>query len=603
MNSADNSLFARIGIGLTALATIVAICWVFDFNMRKGALGDPRDLSLSGEWKFHNGPIALSSPLESFSETVKVPEPLRPQLREDLKNEFWYQKSFTLPERFVETNEPLALFLGSIKGDHEIYWNGEKIGSGEKTSLSLITIPQNILRSTPVNLRVRVKKIEHLFPGIVHVQPMAIGAARGFEIFREFYSFDSGVKPLILGTFKFSLFFLFVILFISSPKRAEYFSFSIFVLCSAVASVSYSRFLPIYSDFFLRNAVTFLSTVIAICVLPWVTADILRLKMIHRTYARIYGGSLALIFVSATFVISSRELEVSLYQFAGKWLPIAVGIPTLVACLFALKKLEGPLAHRRAQIAAFAVFLGLGSLGWFLSAGSLLSFRYIPYPELWDIGLFAGLAISASMDMRFTSRRSQRADKLIPKWFSGFLASGIDQVTLEIPMVAIAVDTVGYTRLLSEMDEQGKSELHNNIRARMAPVIERFGAQKLSDRGDGALLAWDLLGNDENKRAQVRMAVAGAEYLVMESSNSVGIKFRVGVAAGLVRGELKGSELSFLGEPLNAASRLEAAARPGTVLLHESVVKYLDPATLGNDWIKIDVKGVSYRALTLAKTG
>lgn len=599
MNSADKSLFARIGIGLVATTTILIACVLFAVNMSDGSQLPKGAFDLSGDWDFQNGPLVDGRP--QFTDRVQVPEPLAPQLGSELKEEFWYRKKIQLSSRELNLSEPLAIFLGTIKGEHEIFWNGDRIGSGGKLVLGIYQLPGSLSKSGWAELRIRVKKTEHLFPGMVHKLPVAIGPTSSFDKVREYYMFDSGVKPLMLAVFKFCLFLLFSFLFISVPQKREYFSFAFFVLFSACAAALYSRYVPFYFDYFLRSALTFVATTFAFCSIPWVTADILRLSQRARSLARVYGATLGVTLLSATLWISSRSSEISLYQYAGRWLPIAVGIPSIVGCIWILNKLSPTLKHRQIQVGAFAILLFLGTVAWWLNSGTLFSFHYIPYPELWDIGLFAGLAVSAAMDMRFTTRRSERAGKVIPSWFSGFLASGIDQVTLELPMVAIAVDTVGYTRLLSEMDDEGKSQLHANIRARMAPVVERFGAQKLSDRGDGALFAWDLSGDERHRRSQVRMAVAGAEYLVMESANSVGIKFRVGVAAGIVRGELKGSELSFLGEPLNAASRLEAAARPGTVLLHDSVAGYLDPTTLSNEWIKIEVKGVAYRAMPLHK--
>ncbi|MGZ3712202.1 MAG: hypothetical protein ACXVBE_10615, partial [Bdellovibrionota bacterium] len=343
------------------MAAVVAICWVFDFNMRKGALTDPSDFSLAGEWRFHNGPVPLSSSEDTFSETVVVPEPLREQIKEELKDEFWYQKTFLLPERFVGAEGRLALFLGGIKGDSEVFWNSEKIYEGGKFSLSIAQLSTRQLATRSVDLRVKVKKIEHQFPGIVHLQPVAIGNYAAFERHREFYIFDSGTKPLVLGTFKFCLFFLFSFLFLAAPKKSEYFSFALFVLFSALATSSYSRFLPIYSNFYLRNLMTFLATTAAFTVIPWVSADILRLKGKSRDYFKIYGASLALIAFTSTFWISDHDLATSLYQFLGRWLPVAVGLPSLIACAFAISKLDQALTHRRLQIFTFSFFLLAGT--------------------------------------------------------------------------------------------------------------------------------------------------------------------------------------------------------------------------------------------------
>ena len=356
-----------------------------------------------------------------------------------------------------------------------------------------------------------------------------------------------------------------------------------------------------YFDFFLRNELIFFATSVAFGAIPWMTSDILRLSGPRKLYAKMYGFGWATAFLSASIWVSSREGEVFLFQFAGRWLPVIVGLPSVIAGAYVSWTLTPTLQHRRTQILFFSTLVSAGTIAWWISAGSLFSFRYIPYPELWDIGLFGSLAISTVLDFRFLSRRAERADKVVPKWFSSFLASGIDHVTLEMPLVAMAVDTVSYTKLLANLDAEGKSKLHAAIRERMAPLVEKFGAQKLSDRGDGALFGWDFSGNEEARRSFVRLAIAAGEYLAIESENSVGIKFRIGIAVGIVRCELKGSETSFLGEPLNAASRLEAMAKPGTMLLHETIVPYVNAKTLEKDWVSVELKGVEYRAVGLRK--
>lgn len=597
------TLFARIGIAALAFATVIAICAFFSMNMQLDFDGDPEGLKLNGPWKFRNGPADLRAGENAFPLMVNVPEPLQVQLQENLAQEFWYQKTIQLPEKLLSSRDPLALFLGTIKGEHEVYWNGELIGSGEKQALGLYYVPRGVLKNSEISLKIKILRPDHLFPGVVSNYPIGLGRYHFYEAFRETHFFESGVKPLIPATFKICLFFLFATMFLFQPKKKEYFSFALFALFSAVSVSFYSRFVPGYFDFYLRNRLTFLFMSAAFAMIPWVTADVLRVSGRYKLILRLYGIAASSVFVSAIFWITNRENEILLYRLAGQWIPVLVGIPAGAICLFSAFKLNTSLSHRRNQILSFSVFLAAGSLSWFHNAGAYLSFVYLPYPELWDIGLYAGLAMSTTMDMRFAARRSERAGKLIPKWFSAFLANHTDCVTLELPMVIMAIDTVSYTKLLSELDDAGKSRLHENIRSRMSVLSEKFGAQRLSDRGDGAIFGWDF-GNDmELKKSALRSVIAAAGYLTMESENSMGIKFRIGIAAGLVRGELKGGEASFLGEPLNIASRLESIAKPGTVLLDETVVPFIAASALEKDWIKIGLKGVEYRARPLAKAG
>ena len=186
--------------------------------------------------------------------------------------------------------------------------------------LASYQVPASLSRVADASLEIRIKKPEHLFPGIVHKLPVAVGRAEGFERVKEFYMFDSGVKPLMLGAFKLCLFFLFAISFLMAPKKREYFSFALFALFSALAAVSYSRYVPVYFDYYFRNALTFLANTFAFCAIPWVAADILRLSDRPRSLARTYGGGIALVFLGATLLVANRVNEISLYQLAGRWI-------------------------------------------------------------------------------------------------------------------------------------------------------------------------------------------------------------------------------------------------------------------------------------------
>src|SRR6218665_1407708 len=117
-------------VALALLGAVLAACVLFLHYAVDMKRGEVKGFDISGEWEFRNGPPGTK---DSFPEKVKVPDPLPPAIKQNLAEEFWYRKKFELPAGIGA--EPKALFMGSIKGQHEIYWNGEFIGGGGDLTL------------------------------------------------------------------------------------------------------------------------------------------------------------------------------------------------------------------------------------------------------------------------------------------------------------------------------------------------------------------------------------------------------------------------------------------------------------------------------------
>lgn len=570
---------------LLILGTVFLGCGIFLYRaFTPSAYQVQGALDIAGAWDFRNGST------DDFRLKVEVPNPLPEEIRKNLADEFWYRTRFSLPDEFK--HREIALSLGGVKGVHEVYWNGKYLGAGGKTGVGVFRIPSRFLNDSSVELTVRVKNSSTLFPGIVHMNPVVVGDASEIEKRLTQYYFDTGLKPLLPGILKLTIFFLFIGLFISVPYKREHFSFSLFALFASFASIFYSRFTPFYDDFYFKNALIFLSTVLSFGMIPFMSADFLRLSEKNRATARIFGGSICLVFLGAALLTNGQDRLIMIYRSMNAYMPFMVAIPCAVFGFHEAWKIGPSLRHRQIQICLFGAFLLVGAISW--SGGSFLNFQRFFYPEFLDLGIFAGLALALAMDFRSESLRSRRADKIVPKWFTGFLSTNVDSVTMDIPLLVMAVDTVGYTKTLATLDSVGKGKLHEDMRILLSALTEKYKAQKISERGDGGLFAWDFPLDAKERKKSIDLFVGAIKHLA--SGHDRQLIFRVGAAQGSVRCEMKGGEFSFLGEALNCASRLETIAENGAVLVHDTLIEKLPEEFLAADWVSVELKGVVYRA-------
>lgn len=580
-------------VALALLGAVLGACVLFLYSAVDMKRGEVKGVDISGEWEFRNGPA--NGAKNDFPEKVKVPDPLPERIKENLAEEYWYRKKFSLPAEIGSQSK--ALFVGSIKGQHEVYWNGEFIGGGGELTLGIYYLPMHLLREKNVELMVKVRRMNHLFPGIVHMERVVIGNLGDVEPRMNRYYFDTGVKSLLSAALKIALFFVFLGLFASVPRNREYFSFAIFSVLSALSSSFYSRFVPVYSDMYLRESCIFLFSTLTIALVPMLTSDLLRLSEGRRLAFRVSGFSLALIFLGAALFASGESARLSVFSVTNMWLPVLVLIPMGAYSLFHAWNLDKVLVHRKIQICLFSACLFLGLMAMGSGMTSLFQFKLTQFRVFFDLVVSAGLGIALAMDFRFTFLRSQKAGQVVPKWFSGILSTGAERAILDLHLIVIAVDTVGYTKRLVSLTSSEREALHSGIREKLRLLVDEFSGQKISERGDGGIFAWDLPLDPEKRRAILNKVVAAARYLNLDE---YGVSFRAGVAAGVVRGEMRAGDISFLGEALNIASRLESLADPGTALIDEFLATEI-AEDLSDECKEAELKGVTYRARPLKK--
>ena len=152
-------------------------------------------------------------------------------------------------------------------------------------------------------------------------------------------------------------------------------------------------------------------------------------------------------------------------------------------------------------------------------------------------------------------------------------------------------DVVGFTTLSERLDPEAVKHLVDRLFGRLAEDVTNHGGTVDKVVGDAivALFGAPVAHEDDPERA-VRAALA-MQRSVGEVAEALGLplQMRIGVNSGevLVGGLAAGDAYTAMGDAVNVASRLEAAAPPGAVLVGpathqatESVITYRPHATL-----------------------
>ena len=138
------------------------------------------------------------------------------------------------------------------------------------------------------------------------------------------------------------------------------------------------------------------------------------------------------------------------------------------------------------------------------------------------------------------------------------------------------VDLVGSTALSGRLDPEEMGEVLRAYQNAVAGEIASFEGHVAKFMGDGVLayFGWPRAHEDEAERA-VRAGLAISKAVAALSGGGEPLACRIGIATGLVVvgdliGEGAAQEQAVVGETPNLAARLQAAARPGQVVIAES---------------------------------
>ncbi|MDX6668568.1 MAG: hypothetical protein QOK04_1948 [Solirubrobacteraceae bacterium] len=167
---------------------------------------------------------------------------------------------------------------------------------------------------------------------------------------------------------------------------------------------------------------------------------------------------------------------------------------------------------------------------------------------------------------------------------------------------ALFADVVGSTALGERLDPEDFTEIVGTAVARMAEAVEEFGGEVSELAGDGllALFGAPVAHEDDPERAVLaglRIVELIGEYggEVAREWDIEGFAVRVGIETGLaILGPMGGGgkvEYGAMGDSLNTAARLQAAAEAGTVLVGAQTQRLIAPLFDWDEPRELTLKG------------
>ncbi len=144
-------------------------------------------------------------------------------------------------------------------------------------------------------------------------------------------------------------------------------------------------------------------------------------------------------------------------------------------------------------------------------------------------------------------------------------------------------DLVGSTALASSMDAEDYTELLRSVFRRLTEVVEGFGGFVGQYLGDGTLnyFGYPTAREDDTARAVTAALAMAAAVSNLAVPGSRRLEARVGISAGdVIMGDIVGAggarSLDIAGELPSLAARLQAEAKPGTVVVDEAVRRIVE---------------------------
>jgi class 3 adenylate cyclase len=135
-------------------------------------------------------------------------------------------------------------------------------------------------------------------------------------------------------------------------------------------------------------------------------------------------------------------------------------------------------------------------------------------------------------------------------------------------------DLSGYTNFAENLDPEAVKGRLSQILSQLATEVERFGGHVDKFIGDNIMAVFGAPhahGDDPERavRAALGMQAAMLELNASLADDGAGFMLRVGINTGEVMAGQVGASYTVIGDSVNVASRLQAAAAPGTVIVGE----------------------------------
>jgi class 3 adenylate cyclase/tetratricopeptide (TPR) repeat protein len=166
-------------------------------------------------------------------------------------------------------------------------------------------------------------------------------------------------------------------------------------------------------------------------------------------------------------------------------------------------------------------------------------------------------------------------------------------------VTVLFADLSGYTAFAERMDPEAVKSLVDRALLRLGEEVERYGGTVDKYIGDNvmAIFGAPVAHEDDAERA-VRAGLGMQEAMVEVNAglpDGAHFALRVGVNTGEVLAGAVGDAYTVTGDTVNVASRLQSAARPGSVTVGERTMRATDAAVEYNALDPLDLKGKAER--------
>jgi class 3 adenylate cyclase/TolB-like protein/Tfp pilus assembly protein PilF len=125
-------------------------------------------------------------------------------------------------------------------------------------------------------------------------------------------------------------------------------------------------------------------------------------------------------------------------------------------------------------------------------------------------------------------------------------------------------DVAGYSRMMRADEEQTLGDLRAHLAELVAPVVERFHGRIVKTVGDGVLAEF-------GSAVEAMRCAVELQRGMVERNAGLPVDRRQAFRIGLHLGDVIHSEQDVFGDTVNVASRLQALAEPGAIVLSASV--------------------------------
>src|SRR4051794_9058852 len=162
-------------------------------------------------------------------------------------------------------------------------------------------------------------------------------------------------------------------------------------------------------------------------------------------------------------------------------------------------------------------------------------------------------------------------------------------------VTVLFADLSGYTAVAEQMDPEAVKTLVDGALRRLGLEVTRYGGTVDKYIGDNvmALFGAPVAHEDDEERA-VRAALGMQEAMAEVNEQlpeEVSFALRVGLNTGEVLAGAVGDDYTVVGDTVNVASRLQTAARPGSVTVGERTMRVTSEAVRYEELEPLTLKG------------